>query len=105
MYLSFYLKIKIIKIQEYTQEHLEDLSEALRIAFGDNWSLSTKKISAILNQIYNVSKTETRIATLKNYTFYKNILPSGVSNKNRTFRHKKGTCGNKLQYEFRKFYS
>lgn len=65
----------------YTQEHLEDLSEALRIGFGDNWSLSTKKISAILNQIYNVAKTETRIATLKNYTFYKNILPNGVANK------------------------
>ena len=57
------------------------MSEALRIAFGDNWSLSTKKISAILNQIYNVAKTETRIATLKNYTFYKNILPNGVANK------------------------
>lgn len=57
------------------------MSEALRIGFGDNWSLSTKKISAILNQIYNVAKTETRIATLKNYTFYKNILPNGVANK------------------------
>ena len=36
----------------YTQEHLEHLSEALKITFGDNWSLSTDKIGKILNQIY-----------------------------------------------------
>lgn len=65
----------------YTQEHLKDLSEALKIVFGENWALSTDKIGKILNQIYIIEKTETRIATVKNYTFYKNIMPKSVASK------------------------
>ena len=68
----------------YTQEHLEDLSEALRIAFGDNWSLSTKKISAILNQIYNIDRVKINLSVSdKNYNFYKNILPGSETNEKR----------------------
>lgn len=60
----------------YTQEHLEHLSEALKITFGDNWSLSTKKISAFLNQIYNIDRVKINLSVSdKNYNFYKNILP------------------------------
>ena len=65
----------------YTQEHLEHLSEALKITFGDNWSLSTDKIGKILNQIYILDNKTTRIATVKNNLFYKNILPKGVAKK------------------------
>lgn len=65
----------------YTQEHLKDLSEALRIAFGDNWALSTDKIGKILNQIYKIECTNTRFGTVKNNLFYKNILPKSVPNK------------------------
>lgn len=68
----------------YTQEHLEDLSEALRIAFGDNWSLSTKKISAVLNQIYNIDRVKINLSVSdKNYNFYKNILPGSETNEKR----------------------
>lgn len=60
----------------YTQEHLEHLSEALKITFGDNWSLSTKKISSLLNQIYNIDRVKINLSVSdKNYNFYKNILP------------------------------
>lgn len=65
----------------YTQEHLKDLSEALRIVFGDNWALSTDKIGKILNQIYKIECTNTRFGTVKNNLFYKNILPKSVPNK------------------------
>ena len=65
----------------YTQEHLKDLSEALRIALGDNWALSTDKIGKILNQIYKIECTNTRFGTVKNNLFYKNILPKSVPNK------------------------
>ncbi|MEG1411341.1 MAG: DEAD/DEAH box helicase family protein [Terrisporobacter sp.] len=65
----------------YTQEHLKDLSEALRIVFGDNWALSTDKIGKILNQIYTIEKKKVRNVPLFSYSFYKNILPkSGTSN-------------------------
>ena len=68
----------------YTQEHLEDLSEALRIGFGDNWSLSTKKISAVLNQIYNIDRVKINLSVAdKNYNFYKNILPASATTKKR----------------------
>lgn len=59
----------------YTQDHLKDLSEALRIAFGDNWALTTDKIGKILNQIYIIEKKKTKICPPFSYTFYKNILP------------------------------
>ena len=66
----------------YTQEHLEHLSEALKITFGDNWSLSTKKISSLLNQIYNIDRVKINLSVAdKNYNFYKNILPKGVAKK------------------------
>lgn len=62
----------------------EDLSEALRIAFGDNWSLSTKKISAVLNQIYNIDRVKINLSVSdKNYNFYKNILPGSETNEKR----------------------
>lgn len=60
----------------YTQEHLEHLSEALKITFGDNWSLSTDKIGKILNQIYNIDRVKINLSvSVKNNLFYKNILP------------------------------
>ena len=60
------------------------MSEALRIAFGDNWSLSTKKISAILNQIYNIDRVKINLSVSdKNYNFYKNILPGSETNEKR----------------------
>lgn len=68
----------------YTQEHLEHLSEALKITFGDNWSLSTKKISALLNQIYNIDRVKINLSVAdKNYNFYKNILPGSATTKKR----------------------
>ena len=65
----------------YTQEHLEMLSEALKITFGDNWALSTDKIGKILNQIYNIDCKNTIISTVFNYNFYKNILPKTAEKK------------------------
>ena len=68
----------------YTQEHLEHLSEALKITFGDNWSLSTKKISSLLNQIYNIDRVKINLSVAdKNYNFYKNILPGSATTKKR----------------------
>lgn len=68
----------------YTNEHLEILAETLRIVFGDNWSLSTKKISAILNQIYNIDRVKINLSVAdKNNTFYKNILPGSATTKKR----------------------
>lgn len=65
----------------YTKEHLEILSEAFRITFGDNWALSTNKISRILNQIYVINETKTRIGTVLGLHFYRNIIPNGGANK------------------------
>ena len=54
----------------------------LRITFGDNWSLSTKKISAVLNQIYNIDRVKINLSVAdKNYNFYKNILPASPTTK------------------------
>ena len=56
----------------------------LRITFGDNWSLSTKKISAVLNQIYNIDRVKINLSVAdKNYNFYKNILPASATTKKR----------------------
>lgn len=57
------------------------LSEALRITFGDNWSLTTDKIGKILNQIYKIDCKNTRLATVLEHTFYKNIHPKTVAKK------------------------
>ena len=65
----------------YTQEHLEHLSEALKITFGDNWSLSTDKIGKILNQIYNIELKKIKICPPFSNTFYKNILPKSGQGK------------------------
>lgn len=65
----------------YTQEHLKDLSEALRIVFGDNWALSTDKIGKILNQIYVIKKKNTNKSALNDTLFYRNILPKGADKK------------------------
>lgn len=68
----------------YTQEHLEHLSEALKITFGDNWSLSTDKIGKILNQIYNIDRVKINLSVaVKNNLFYKNILPKSATTKKR----------------------
>lgn len=68
----------------YTQEHLEYLSEALKITFGDNWSLSTDKIGKILNQIYNIDRVKINSSVaVKNNLFYKNILPKSATTKKR----------------------
>ncbi|SCI53594.1 Type III restriction enzyme%2C res subunit [uncultured Clostridium sp.] len=64
----------------YTQEHLKDLSEALRIIFGENWALTTDKIGKILNQIYKIEMKKTKICPPFSYTFYKNILPKSGQN-------------------------
>lgn len=65
----------------YTNEHLETLSEAFKMTFGENWSLSTNKISKIINQIYIIDSVQTRIGTVVKHTFYRNIIPTGVANK------------------------
>ena len=68
----------------YTQEHLEHLSETLKITFGDNWSLSTDKIGKILNQIYNIDRVKINLSVaVKNNLFYKNILPKSATTKKR----------------------
>ena len=68
----------------YTQEHLEHLSEDLKITFGDNWSLSTDKIGKILNQIYNIDRVKINLSVaVKNNLFYKNILPKSATTKKR----------------------
>lgn len=68
----------------YTSEHLEILSQAFKITFGDNWSLSTKKIGEILNQIYNIDrvKINTSVAQVET-TFYRNIIPTTATTKKR----------------------
>lgn len=68
----------------YTQEHLKDLSEALKIVFGENWALSTDKIGKILNQIYKIDRVKINSSVaVKNYNFYKNILPKSATTKKR----------------------
>ena len=68
----------------YTQEHLEMLSESLRITFGDNWSLSSKKIGEILHQIYNIDRVKINLSVAPlEHLFYKNILPKSATTKKR----------------------
>lgn len=68
----------------YTNEHLEMLSEAFKDRFGDNWALSTKKISGILNQIYNIDRVKINPSVAdKNTLFYRNILPGSATDKKR----------------------
>ncbi|WP_343102091.1 DEAD/DEAH box helicase, partial [Romboutsia sp. MSSM.1001216sp_RTP31141st1_G3_RTP31141_220114] len=62
----------------YTQEHLEILAESFRIAFGDNWAFTPKKLGELLNQIYVIENKQYKkgakvppIETL----FYRNIIP------------------------------
>lgn len=64
----------------YTSEHLEILSESFIMTFGDNWSLSTKKISEILNQTYNIDKVKNKKLTSVETLFYRNIIPTEVKN-------------------------
>ena len=59
----------------YTMEHLEVLAEALKITFGDNWALSSKKMGEILNQIYNIDSKKVRKCDSIEILFYKNINP------------------------------
>lgn len=68
----------------YTQEHLEMLSEALRITFGDNWSLSSKKLSEILNQIYVINSSQIKSVNPIEHLFYKNIIPIGLTENKKT---------------------
>ena len=65
----------------YTQEHLEMLAEALRFNFGDNWSLTTKKIGEILNIIYKIDSKKIKICPPIETLFYKNIIPIGGQGK------------------------
>lgn len=64
----------------YTNEHLEILSEALKITFGDNWSLTSKRISEILNQIYSIDSKKVRKCDSVETLFYKNINPTESQN-------------------------
>ncbi|MFR3071862.1 MAG: DEAD/DEAH box helicase family protein [Paeniclostridium sp.] len=65
----------------YTSEHLEILAEAFKMTFGDNWALTPKKLGEILNQIYKIDSTQTRIGTVVETLFYRNIIPTGVASK------------------------
>jgi hypothetical protein len=76
-----WLKNQLKPGTSYTQEHLEILVEVLRVNFGDNWSLTSKKIGEILNIIYKIENTQTRIGTVVGTLFYRNIIPTGVANK------------------------
>ncbi|MGM9534072.1 MAG: DEAD/DEAH box helicase family protein, partial [Intestinibacter sp.] len=64
----------------YTSEHLEILSEAFKIRFGDNWALTPKKIGEILNQIYRIDKVKNKKLTQVETLFYRNIIPTQVKN-------------------------
>lgn len=64
----------------YTNEHLEILSEALKVRFGDNWAITSKKVGEILNQTYNIQtkqyKKNSKVPPVE-ISFYKNINPTG----------------------------
>lgn len=64
----------------YTQEHLEILADALRFNFGDNWSLTSKKIGEILNLIYVIDSKKVRKCDSVETLFYKNINPTESQN-------------------------
>ena len=57
------------------------LAEALRFNFGDNWSLTTKKIGEILNIIYKIDSKKIKICPPIETLFYKNIIPIGGQGK------------------------
>lgn len=59
----------------YTNEHLEMLSEAFRVRFGDNWGITTKKLGEILNQTYNIECYQTQKCNPIETLFYRNINP------------------------------
>lgn len=60
----------------YTKEHLEILSEAFNISFGDNWSLTPKKIGEILNQTYMIDNKKVGMCPPVEIVFYKKINPT-----------------------------
>lgn len=62
----------------YTSEHLEILSEAFKIRFGDNWSLTSKKLGEILNQIYTIDTFQTKKCNPVETLFYRNIIPTAL---------------------------
>lgn len=75
-----FIKNEFIPGINYTKEHLEMLVEAFKITFGDNWAFTTKKISGILNQIYNIDRVKISLSVAdKNNLFYKNILPRSAT--------------------------
>ncbi|MCC0648458.1 DEAD/DEAH box helicase family protein [Clostridioides sp. ZZV15-6598] len=60
----------------YTELHLQELSNDLRIILGENWDLTTKKMSIILNEIFIIEKKKYRgVNSLENIFFYKNTNP------------------------------
>lgn len=68
----------------YTKDHLEILSDAFKLRFGDNWALSTDKIGKLLNQVYKVDRVKiTPSVAVKNNLFYRNILPKSATSKKR----------------------
>ncbi|MDY6604678.1 DEAD/DEAH box helicase, partial [Clostridioides difficile] len=60
----------------YTELHLQELSDDLRLILGENWNLTTKKLSIMLNEIFVIEKKKYRgVNSLENIFFYKNINP------------------------------
>ncbi|HBG2486969.1 DEAD/DEAH box helicase family protein [Clostridioides difficile] len=60
----------------YTELHLQELSDDLRLILGENWNLTTKKLSIILNEVFVIEKKKYRGGnSLENIFFYKNINP------------------------------
>lgn len=68
----------------YTNEHLEILSNAFKARFGDNWALTPKKISEILNQIYKIESTQIKKCNPIEHLFYRNIIPIALHEGKRT---------------------
>ena len=44
----------------YTELHLQELSDDLRLILGENWNLTTKKLSIILNEVFVIEKKKYR---------------------------------------------
>lgn len=63
----------------YTEEHLKVLADEIKKDFKLDYS--TNKLSTILNQIYIINKSKTRLGTIIDNSFYKNIVPNGVPGK------------------------
>ncbi|HGT1646689.1 TPA: DEAD/DEAH box helicase family protein [Clostridioides difficile] len=71
----------------YTELHLQELSNDLKLILGENWNLTTNKLSAILNSIFIIESKQIQTCTpVGSIFFYKNINPTGVQQEKKRVR-------------------